>query len=81
VVVVTLDSFERAIEQLEEGSWPAHALDRVAAVGALIDKVRRLPVISPQERKRAQALIARLQAIRKVEKVKKQRAREAPPER
>ena len=79
--MVTLASFERAIEQLEKGSWPAHTRDREAAVAALIDKVRRAPVTSSQERERAQALIARLQAIREVEKVKKQRAREAPPER
>ena len=78
--MVTLASFERTIEQLEKGSWPAPTRDREAAVAALIAKIQRAPLISPQERERAQALIARLQAIREAEKVKKQRPREAPPE-
>jgi hypothetical protein len=59
VIVATLAHFERAVERLENGQWPADALNQDSATNTLIDRLCMAPW-SSCERDRAQVLVARL---------------------
>jgi hypothetical protein len=56
--------FTRLVEALERGQPPACSPDRLAAAKSLLDEIFAAPWKTPEERERAQGLVARLERLR-----------------